>query len=110
MARATARWIRISPRKARAAADMIRGQDVGAALAQLSFSKTHGARVVKKVLESAIANAQRKGDVDVDTLYVASAAVDGGPIVRRFLPRAMGRANRVNKRTAHIQLELKERE
>ena len=108
MAKAVARWIRIAPRKARMAADLIRGKKVGDALAQLTFTRTHGARVVRKVLESALANAQRKGDVDVDTLFVSMACVDQGPTIRRFLPRAMGRANRINKLTAHIMLELKE--
>lgn len=108
MAKAVARWIRIAPRKARIAADLIRGKQVADALAQLTFTRTHGARVVRKVLESALANAQRKGDIDVDTLVVSKAFVDQGPTIRRFLPRAMGRANRINKRTAHITLELKE--
>ena len=108
--KATARWIRIAPRKARIAADLIRGKDVGTALAELTFTRTHGARIVKKVLESAVANARKKGDVDVDTLIVGKAQVDQGPTIRRFLPRAMGRATRINKRTAHIVLELKEAE
>lgn len=108
MAKATAKWIRISPRKARMAADMIRGKKVGDAIAQLAFTPTRGARILKKVLEAALANAQRKGDVDLDTLVVHKAVVDQGPTVKRFLPRAMGRANRINKRTAHIFLELKE--
>lgn len=109
-ARAVARWIRVAPRKARIAADLIRGRSAGEALAQLSFVRTHGAAEVKKVLESALANARKKGDVDVDTLIVAKAHVDQGPTIRRFLPRAMGRATRINKRTAHITLELKEAE
>jgi large subunit ribosomal protein L22 len=109
-AKAVARWIRIAPRKARIAADMIRGKRVGDALAELTFARTHGAAVVKKVLESALANAQRKGDTDVDTLVVGTVYVDQGPIIRRFLPRAMGRATRINKKTAHITLELKEAE
>jgi large subunit ribosomal protein L22 len=109
-AKATARWIRIGPRKARMAVDLIRGKSVGEALAQLSFARTHGARAVKKVLESAVANARKAGDVDVDTLFVATAMVNQGPTVRRFLPRAMGRATRINKKTAHITLELREEE
>ena len=108
MAKAVAKWLRIAPRKARIAADLIRGKQVAVALAQLTFTRTHGARVVRKVLESALANEQRKGDVDVDALVVSKAFVDSGPTIRRFLPRAMGRANRINKKTAHITLELKE--
>jgi large subunit ribosomal protein L22 len=108
--RAIAKWIRVAPRKARLAADLIRGKSVGQALAELSFARTHGARVVRKVLESAVANARQKGDVDVDTLVVATAMVDQGPSIRRYLPRAMGRATRINKKTAHITLELKEAE
>ena len=109
-AKAVARWIRIAPRKARLAADLIRGRNVGDALALLTFTPTHGAVEVKKVLQSALANARKGGEVDVDTLVVSRAFVDQGPTVRRFLPRAMGRATRINKRTAHITLELKEAE
>jgi large subunit ribosomal protein L22 len=109
-AKAVAKWIRIAPRKARLAADLIRGRNVGDALALLTFTPTHGAAEVKKVLQSALANARRKGEVDVDTLVVSRAFVDQGPTIRRFLPRAMGRATRINKRTAHITLELKEAE
>jgi large subunit ribosomal protein L22 len=109
-AKAVARWIRIAPRKVRLAADLVRGKRVSDALALLSFTPTHGARALTKVLQSALANAQRQGDVDVDMLVVSRAFVDQGPTVRRFLPRAMGRATRINKRTSHITLELKEAE
>ena len=109
-AKAIQRFVRITPRKCNVVLDLIRGQAVEQAQQTLQFTPKLGARIVQKVLKSAVANARKKGDVDVDTLVVGKAQVDQGPTVRRFLPRAMGRATRINKRTAHIVLELKEAE
>jgi len=105
-ATAKLRYLRITPRKVRAVADLIRGQKVGQALAQLAYVEKRAAEPVAKLLRSAIANADQasKGQIDVDTLYVKSLMVDQGPSLRRFMPRAMGRAFKVLKKTSHIVL------
>lgn len=97
-------YLRITPRKVRAVADLIRGQKVGQALAQLAYVEKRAAEPLGKLLRSAIANADQasKGAVDVDTLYVKSLMVDQGPSLRRFMPRAMGRAFKILKKTSHI--------
>jgi large subunit ribosomal protein L22 len=107
---ATARlkFLRVAPRKTRLVVDQIRGQDVSKALHLLEFSPRDVARPVKTLLSSAYANAEVEG-LDVDDLYVAEAWVDGGPILKRFMPRAMGRASRIYKRTSHVTLVLRER-
>jgi large subunit ribosomal protein L22 len=110
-ARAVARFVRVPPRKARLVADLIRGQDVNSALVRVQVAKRQAARVVEKVLRSAMANAtQNHGVRDVDRLVVARATVDEGPTWKRIQPRAMGRAYRVRKRTSHITIVLRERE
>lgn len=110
-ARAVARFVRVPPRKARLVADLIRGQDVNRALVQVQVAKRQAARVVEKVLRSAMANAtQNHGVRDVDRLVVAQATVDEGPTGKRIQPRAMGRAYRIRKRTSHITIVLRERE
>jgi large subunit ribosomal protein L22 len=105
---ARARYIRISPRKARLVADMIRGKPAEAASKILLFTPKSAARVLKKVLGAAIANAEHKGDIDVDTLYVKKIFVDQGPTWKRYRPRAMGRATLIRKRTSHITIVLDE--
>jgi large subunit ribosomal protein L22 len=91
--------------------DLIRGRDVNSALLQVQVTKRQAARVVEKVLRSAMANAtQNHGVRDVDQLLVAQAFVDAGPTGKRIQPRAMGRAYRIRKRTSHITIVLKERE
>ncbi|MEW6443697.1 MAG: 50S ribosomal protein L22 [bacterium] len=105
---ARARYIRTSPQKARLVVDLVRGKTAEEALNILSFTPKSTARVVKKLLESAIANATHKGNIDVDTLYVKRIFVDSGPAWKRFQPRAMGRATRVKKRTSHITVVLDE--
>ena len=108
---AKARFQRISPRKARMIVDLIRGRDASEALQILDFTYKAGAPFVKKLLASALANAQQKNPgVDVDTLYVSRASVDQGPNshMRRWRPRAQGRATRVTKGVSHIHLELDE--
>jgi len=105
---ARARHIRISPFKARLVADLVRGKPVEQALQILSFTPKAAAPLIKKVLNSAVANAENKGDIDVDTLYVKTILVDGGPVWKRFQPRAMGRATPIKKRTSHITIVLEE--
>jgi len=105
-ARAILRYGRVSPRKARYVADMIRGMPVDKALSALKFSKRGAARMVEKLLRSAVANAEQTGSINVDDLYVRTIMVDEGPTWRRWRPRAHGRATRIRKRTSHIQLVL----
>ena len=108
--KASARFSKISPRKARMIADLVRGRDAAEAIQLLQFTNKSGAPVIKKILESAVANA-RQGGIDVDTLYVSKATVDKGPnrFFRRWRPRAMGRATRVTKGISHIVIELASR-
>ena len=88
---------------------MIRGRNVEEAISLLEFTPKKSAAVLRKVLHSAIANAEDVGDADVDELYVKTITVDQGPTLRRFRPRAQGRAYRVNKKTSHIHLVVAER-
>jgi len=108
--RARARYVRISPRKARAVVDLIRGKSVDEARQILEFSPRAAARVVAKVLASAVANAENNNGLKAEGLYIAKAFVDEGPTLKRFRPRAMGRATRINKRTSHITIVLDESE
>ena len=107
-AKARARFIRISPQKARLVADMIRGKHVEEAVTTLRFTPKKGARILRKVLESAIANASQDDAIDVDNLFVKTIFVDGGPMLKRIRPRAMGRATKILKRTSHITIVLAE--
>jgi len=107
-ARSVQRYVRLAPRKVRVVADLIRGKSVGGALEVLRLTTKRGALVVKKALDSAVANARQKGEVDVDSLFVTRIFVDAGPTLRRFRPRAQGRATRVNKRTSHLTVEVAE--
>lgn len=109
-AKAVAKHIRIAPRKARLVADVIRGKDVQTAVSTLKFLPQKGARVLGKVLNSAIANAEHNYGMDVNELYVAKAYVDEGPVLKRWRARAMGRVGRIKKRTSHLTIILKERE
>ncbi|MDN3608883.1 50S ribosomal protein L22 [Vibrio ostreicida] len=95
-------FARISPQKARLVADQIRGKSVDQALEILTFSNKKAAELVKKVLESAIANAEHNEGADIDDLSVAKIFVDEGPIMKRIMPRAKGRADRILKRSSHI--------
>jgi large subunit ribosomal protein L22 len=101
---------RIAPRKARMIADLVRGRDAAEAIQLLQFTMKSGAPILRKVIESAVANAQKDG-ADVDALFVSKAAVDKGPnkFNRRWRPRAMGRATRITKGISHIVIELDER-
>jgi len=109
-AKAVARFVRVPSQKARLVADLIRGKDVNQALLQVQTARRQAARVMEKVLRSAMANAtQNHGVRDVDRLVVAEAFVNEGPTVKRIQPRAMGRAFRIRKRTSHITIVLQER-
>ena len=99
-------FARISPQKARLVADQIRGKSVDQALEILTFSNKKAADLVKKVLESAIANAEHNEGADIDDLSVAKIFVDEGPIMKRIMPRAKGRADRIFKRTSHISVTV----
>lgn len=109
VSKAMARFARISPRKARMIVDLVRGRHAGEALQLLEFTNKAGAPVVKKVLESAVANAKTtKPGVDLDTLFVETCMVDKAPNkhMRRWRPRAMGRATRIQKGLSHITVIL----
>jgi large subunit ribosomal protein L22 len=104
---ATLRNLRVTPRKVRLVADHVRGKPVGAALAMLRYTPQAAAPHLAKLLRSAVANAEGKGGrVDVDALFVKTLLVDQGPKSRRFMPRAMGRATRIDKKTSHVYVEL----
>ena len=107
VARASARHVRVTPQKARRIVDMIRGKDTQTAIATLQFAPQGAAEPTLKVLQSAIANLRVKADeagepFDERNLVITSAFVDEGPTMKRFRPRAQGRAGRINKRTSHI--------
>ena len=107
--KAAARFARIAPRKARKVVNLVRGQKVSQALDMLAFTRTAGAPIVKKLIESAVSNAkQGQSSVDVDGLYVSVASVDKGPNsqLRRWRPRAMGRATQIVKGVSHIVVVL----
>ncbi|SEG32476.1 LSU ribosomal protein L22P [Thermomonospora echinospora] len=109
-ARAQARFIRVTPRKARRVVDLIRGLPAAEAQAVLRFAPQAASEPVGKVLASAIANAEHNFKLDTDTLVVSRAWVDEGPTLKRFRPRAQGRAYRINKRTSHITVIVEPRE
>ncbi len=108
-AKATGRYIRVSPQKARLVVDMIRGKKVDEAITILSLCKKRVAPVILKLLRSAVANAENAGSVDVDNLYIKKAFVDQGPTWKKLFPRAMGRANIMRRKTSHITIILDER-
>ena len=109
-AMAKARHIRISPQKLDLVAGSIRGKNVNSALAELTFSKRRIAREVKKVLQSAIANAENNHQLDVDQLFVAEASVGKGLVMKRWQPRARGRVGQIHKPFSEITLVVRERE
>lgn len=110
LAKAEARYVRVSPQKARLVIDMIRGHQAGDAINILNATNKRIAPTIEKVLRSAIANAENKStDVDVDRLFVADAYVNEGPRQKRIRPAPMGRAYRYQRRTAHIVVKLGER-
>ncbi len=101
---------RISPQKMRLVADQVRGLPVERALDVLTFSNKKAATVVKKVLESAIANAEHNDGADIDELNISEILVDAGPTMKRLRPRARGRADRIIKRTSHLKVTVSETE
>jgi large subunit ribosomal protein L22 len=103
------RYARLSPQKTRLVVDMVRGKRVQDALNILKFSPQRPADIVAKLVRSAIANAEQKGVADVDQLYVKTVFVDQGPVLKRFMPRAQGRATRIRKPTSHITVVLDEK-
>jgi large subunit ribosomal protein L22 len=107
---ATARFVRTSARKARLVADLLRGKPVADAQAILAYSTRAAAVPVRKVLQSAIANADHNHGLDARDLVVARVTVDEGPTIKRYRPRAMGRATSIHKRTCHITIGLAETE
>ena len=106
---AKARFVKISPRKARLSADLARGKMVDKALTSLAFSPKASSSIITKLLKSALANADQRGTVNIDSLFVKRICVDEGPTIKRFRPRAMGRATRIRKRTSHITVVLDEK-
>ncbi|TBV83235.1 MAG: 50S ribosomal protein L22 [Desulfobulbaceae bacterium] len=107
-AKALARNIRISPQKARLIADLIRGSKVETAINTLRFMPKKGARILRKIIESAVVNASQKKGTDVDDLYIKTIFIDGGPTLKRIRPMPMGRAGRILKRSSHITVVLDE--
>jgi large subunit ribosomal protein L22 len=109
-AKAQAKFVRIAPRKARIVMDLIRGKNLGEAITILRFVPKKASGIIEKVLRSAAANAEHNYDMNKDDLYVYKAYADEGPTLKRFMPRALGRATRIRKRTSHITVILRERE
>ena len=107
--KAKLKFVRVSPRKAQLVADLIRGKGSEEALNILTFTKKAAAKIVIKLLKSAIANATQKKNIDVDRLFIKKIAVDQGPTMKRFQPRALGRATTIRKRTSHIDIVLDEK-
>lgn len=108
-ARAIAKYIRMSPIKVGAVLDLIRGKNVNEAFAILEFTPREAAVEIKKVLKSAVANAENNNALDTDRLYVSEAFVGQGPTLKRFRPMDHGKAFRINKKTSHITVVVKER-
>ena len=98
--------VRLSAQKGRLVADLVRGQPIGNALNILSFTPKKGAKIIKKVLESAIANAEHNNGADIDELKITSIYVEKGPVLKRFHARAKGRGNRITKPTCHVFLTV----
>lgn len=109
-ARAIAKYVRISPSKAQQVINLVRGKDVNEAVSVLTFSPKAAARIIQKVVDSATANADKNHGLRRDALFISDAFVDQGPTMKRFRPRAMGRASKIRKRTSHITVVVKERE
>jgi len=107
--KAVAKYIRVSPRKIRLVMDEIRGKKVEEALNLLIFAPQKGAPILRKVVNSALANAGQYPDIDVDSLFIKRVFANEGPTLKRFRPRAMGRATRIRKRSCHLTVILGER-
>jgi len=103
---AVLKFVRLSPQKARAVADLVRGKKVDDALNILKFNTRKSAKLIRKVLESAIANAENNHGADVDELKLQEIMIDEGPVLKRIMPRAKGRADRIVKPTSHITIRV----
>jgi large subunit ribosomal protein L22 len=103
---AVLKFVRLSPQKGRLVADLVRGKKVDEAINTLKFSNQRAAGLIRKVLESAIANAENNLGADVDELKISEIFVDQGPVLRRIMPRAKGRADRISKPTSHITIRV----
>jgi large subunit ribosomal protein L22 len=106
--KARARFIRTSPRKARMVTDLVKGKGVEEALNILAFTKKAPAKIVTKLLKSAVANADQMRNINIDTLFVKQITVDQAPTMKRYQPRAMGRATMIRRRMSHITVVLEE--
>ncbi len=109
-AKATAKEVRISARKARLVVDLIRGKKISEAIGILRNTPKKASKTVEKVLNSAVANAEHNHDMFADELYISEAYVNEGPTMKRYKPRAMGQASPINKRTSHITVKVAEKE
>jgi large subunit ribosomal protein L22 len=107
--KAKLKFVRVSPRKAQLVADLVRGKGSEEAVNILTFTKKSAAKIIIKLLKSAIANATQKKNIDVDRLFIKKITVDQGPTMKRFQPRALGRATTIRKRTSHINIVLDEK-
>lgn len=107
--KASLKYARVGAQKARLVVDLVRGKNVNEAIKTLTFLNKKTAGIVKKLIESAVANAEYKKVMDVDNLYVKTITVDQGPSLKRFRPRAQGRAFGVRKKTSHINVVLEEK-
>ena|SRR5699024_22996 len=107
-AKASVKSVRIAPRKARLVVDLVRGKGVDEAVAILTHTRRSGSPVVEKLIKSAVANAEHNYEMDADNLVVSEIYVDEGATLKRFRPRAQGRASAINKRTSHITVVLTE--
>ena len=106
--KARAKFIRTSPRKARMVTKLVNGKRIEEALNILAFTKRAPAKIVAKLLKSAVANADQMKNIDVDTLFIKQITVDQGPTMKRYRPRAMGRATMIRRRMSHITVVLEE--
>lgn len=106
---AISKYLRVSPQKTRLVADMVRGKSVGDALTLLRFTPKKSARLITKTLRSAIANAESAHTLETDNLFIKTIMIDQGPRLKRFRPRAMGRATRIIKPSSHITIVLAEK-
>ena len=107
--KASLKYARVGAQKARLVADVVRGKNVDEAIKLLTFMNKKTAVMLKKIIESAVANADQKKSIDLDKLYVKTVYVDQGPVLKRFRPRAQGRASGVRKKMSHINVVLDER-
>lgn len=108
-AKAIAKYVHVSARKAGQVCDLVRGKNVNEALAILKFTPRYASEVVAKVIKSAAANAENNHEMDADKLYISHIVANQGPTMKRFMPRAQGRATEIRKRTSHIEVVVKER-